>query len=67
MVSLIGVPLEEVKKVFVEWAKDCRRFSEILGEEKQKSNTQTYTSDVVNKAATRFEREYNIINTSYPL
>ncbi len=59
MVTLISVPLEQVKKGFVEWAKDCKRFREILDEEKNKTGKPNYTSDIIDTAILRFEKEYN--------
>lgn len=59
MVSLIGVPLEQVKNAFVEWAKDCKNFKKILDEEKDKSSKPNYTSDIIDTSILRFEKEYN--------
>lgn len=65
MVSLIGMPLAEVKKVFIEWAKDCKRFGEILDEEKNKAGKPNYTSHIIDASILRFEKEYNGSSAAY--
>ncbi len=59
MVSLIGVNKEKIKEAFLLFAEDCKNFSKILKEEKTKANETVYSSNTINSAIERFEREYN--------
>lgn len=56
MVSLIGMDEEQIKKAFVLFAEDCKKFTQIIKNEKDKSNETGYTPEIISTSLSIFER-----------